>query len=202
MIFEFLLASMILELTPGPNMAWLALLGTSRGRIAALAAVAGITLGLAFAATASILGVSALIATQPWIFNILRYTGFFYLIYLAWDAVRITNPKHKKLYDKSLPRYFEQGLLTNLLNPKAYLIYTTIIPQFTDSTHPLITQLTILSAIYVGVATLIHLIIAVLSGGLVGFFTNPRKTEFLGQFFAILLIFVAIWFLYATRMKL
>ena len=69
MVLEFLAASLLIELTPGPNMAWLALLGASRGRLAALAAVAGVALGLSVAGTAAALGVSTLIGTTPWLFQ-------------------------------------------------------------------------------------------------------------------------------------
>ena len=87
-MLAFLLASLLIELTPGPNMTWLAALGASRGRTAALAAVAGIALGLAFAGAVAGIGLSALIASQPWLIDGLRWAGALYLLYLAYDAWR------------------------------------------------------------------------------------------------------------------
>ncbi len=201
MILEFLLTAIIIELTPGPNMFWLAFLSISRGRAIALIAIIGITLGLCFAATAAAFGVSSLIETEPWIFQILRFTGFFYLLYLAWDSLRVSSAEKKKHFNEPLSRYFGQGLLSNMLNPKAYLVYATIIPQFTDSVQPLLKQLSILSVVYIFVATLIHVAIVILAGSFTKFFANHKNIKFLSRVFAALLTLVALWFLYATRMK-
>ena len=91
MLGEFAIAAILIELTPGPNMAWLALLAVSRGRLTRLAAVLGVALGLSFAGVAAAIGVAALIAATPWIFQLLRWAGSLYLLYLAWDAWRSTS---------------------------------------------------------------------------------------------------------------
>ena len=132
MLLEFLAASLLIELTPGPNMAWLALLGASRGRLAALAAVAGVALGLSVAGTAAALGVSALIGTTPWLFQGLRWAGSLYLLYLAWDSWRDLTAPADAQFEEPLLRYFSQGLLSNMLNPKAYLVFAAVLPQFID----------------------------------------------------------------------
>ena len=201
MLLEFLAAAVLIELTPGPNMAWLALLGASRGRTAALAAVAGVSLGLSIAGTAATFGVSALIGTTPWLFQALRWAGSLYLFYLAWDSWRDSAALQETQFDEPLRRYFGQGLLSNMLNPKAYLVFAAVLPQFVDPAQPLLTQLITLSALYVSVATVIHAAIALLAGTFNRFFADRARARMLGRVFALLLAAIASWFLYATKVK-
>ena len=201
MLLEFLAAAILIELTPGPNMAWLALLGVSRGRIVALAAVAGVSLGLTMAGIAAALGVSALIGTTPWLFQALRWAGSLYLLYLAWNAWRDSTAVQETRFDAPLRRYFSQGLVSNMLNPKAYLVYAAILPQFIDPAQSLLAQLVTLTALYVGVATAVHATIAMLAGSFNRFFSDTILAKRLGRTFALLLVAVAVWFLYATEIK-
>ena len=201
MLLEFLAAAVLIELTPGPNMAWLALLGASRGRVAALAAVAGVALGLSIAGAAAAFGVSALIGTTPWLFQALRWAGSLYLLYLAWDSWRDSTAPLETQFDEPLRRYFGQGLLSNMLNPKAYLVFAAVLPQFVNPAQPLLTQLITLSALYVGVATAVHAAIALLAGSFNRFFADQSRARILGRVFAVLLAAVAIWFFNATEMK-
>ncbi len=201
MVLEFLAASLLIELTPGPNMAWLALLGASRGRLAALAAVAGVALGLSVAGTAAAFGVSALIGTTPWLFRGLRWAGSLYLLYLAWDSWRASTAPPDTKFEEPLLRYFSQGLLSNMLNPKAYLVFAAVLPQFIDPAQPLLAQLITLTALYVGVATAVHAAIALLAGSSTRFFADPVWSRRLGRVFAVLLAAVAIWFFFATELK-
>ena len=201
MFFEFLLTAILIELTPGPNMAWLALLGASRGRIAALGAVAGIALGLAIAGVAAAFGVSALIGNTPWVFQALRWAGALYLLYLAWDTWKQADGMHNGKFDEPIVKYFSQGLVSNILNPKAYLVYAAVLPQFIDMARELLPQLTLLTTAYVVVATTIHSAIALLAGSLSGFFAQPEKFRRMSRVFAALLAIVAVWFFYATGVK-
>jgi threonine/homoserine/homoserine lactone efflux protein len=201
MFLEFLAAALLIELTPGPNMAWLALLGASRGRLTALAAVAGVTLGLSVAGLAAALGVSALLGSTPWLFQGLRWAGSLYLLYLAWDAWRDSTAPKETQFEEPLLRYFGQGLLSNMLNPKAYLVYAAVLPQFINPASPLLPQLATLTALYVGVASAVHATIAMLSGSFSRFFNDPVWAKRLGRVFALLLAAVAVWFFYATEMK-
>jgi threonine/homoserine/homoserine lactone efflux protein len=201
MHYDFVFTAIVIELTPGPNMAWLALLGASRGSMAALAAVAGIALGLSVAGVAAALGVSALIGTTPWLFQALRWAGSLYLLYLAWDTWRMSGLTQGGKLDDPLTRYLMQGLVGNMLNPKAYLVYAAILPQFIDPRQPLLTQLMTLSTFYVAVATFIRAGIALLSGRFNRFFESPTRTRMLGNVFAVLLTAVAIWFFYITGLK-
>lgn len=198
-MLTFLLASLLIELTPGPNMTWLAALGASRGRPAALAAVAGIALGLVFAGAVAGVGLSALIATEPWLFAGLRWAGAIYLMYLAYDAWRDSGRPVELRQEAPLPQCFMQGLIGNILNPKAYLFYAAILPQFIDSTRPIAGQVVILTLLYVAVATAVHTAIALLAGSLAPWLAGSPHAGLVRRALAIAIAATAFWFLYATR---
>lgn len=199
MILEFLIAAIIIELTPGPNMTWLALLAASRGKVAGLLAVAGIALGLTIAGAIAAFGFSKIIETNPNIFLILRWAGTLYILYLAFGALNFSSEVKNKKFEATSLRYFFQGLLINILNPKAYLFYAAVLPKFIDSSKNIFLQLITLTIIYIIVATLIHAIIAILAGKFTNFLTDSKRTKILGRSFAILLALVAIWFFYTTK---
>jgi threonine/homoserine/homoserine lactone efflux protein len=201
MLQEFLVAAILIGLTPGPNLARLALLGASRGRVAALATVASVALGLSIAGAAAAFGASALSRTTPWLFQALRWLGSLYLLYLAWDSWRDSIAPQETQFDEPLRRYFSQGLLSNTFNPKAYLVFAAVLPQFVNSAQPLLTQLITLSALYVSVATVIHAAISLLAGSFNRFFADRAQARMLGRIFSLLLAAVANWFFYTTQAK-
>ena len=94
--FAFTLAAIAIELTPGPNMVWLALVALTEGRRAGLAAVAGVGTGLALVGTAVAFGLGALVANTPAAYQILRFAGIGYLLWLAWEAWRSTGQARAK----------------------------------------------------------------------------------------------------------
>jgi threonine/homoserine/homoserine lactone efflux protein len=203
MLGEFAVAAILIELTPGPNMAWLALLAVSRGRLAGLAAVMGVALGLSFAGATAAFGVSALIATTPWMFQLLRWAGALYLLYLAWDAWRSTaTAADGGEFAEPRLRYFSQGLVSNMMNPKAYLVYAAILPNFMTPGQALLPQLATLTTFYVVVATFIHAAIVLLAGSLNILLSDPGRIRTLGRAFAIALVGIAIWFFYSTGAEL
>lgn len=197
-MLSFLLTSLLIELTPGPNMTWLAVLGARAGRAAALSAVAGIALGLAFAGLVAGVGLSALVTAEPWAFNSLRWLGSAYLLWLAFDAWSDADGKGKAEPRQS-GRHFLQGLLTNVLNPKAYLFYAAILPQFLGVDEDPATQIAILTAAYVAVATTVHAAIALAAGSLAGWLAVSPQAVLIRRAMALSIAAVAVWFFIATR---
>jgi threonine/homoserine/homoserine lactone efflux protein len=198
MNLEFLAAATLIELTPGPNMTWLALLGATRGRAPALASVAGIALGLAISGAVAAIGMAAVLATQAWLFQALRIAGAAYLLYLAYDAWRASAKDPVDIADQPMSRFFGQGLVANIVNPKAYLFYAAVLPQFVDGTRAIGPQLWALTAAYVAIATAIHAAIAVLAGTLNAYLRKPAWRIVAGRVFAGLLVAVAAWFYVST----
>jgi threonine/homoserine/homoserine lactone efflux protein len=196
-MLSFVLASIIIELTPGPNMTWLAVMGATRGRGMALAAVAGICIGLAIAAVVAGLGLTALLHAIPQLFTALRWAGTFYLFYLAWDAWTDAN-RTEEFHNGTASRAFMQGLISNILNPKAYLFYAAMLPQFIDSAQDPARQIAMLSGIYVAIATAIHASIAAMAGGLADWLSKSPQAATVRKALALLIAVAAVWFFYST----
>src|SRR6185437_14167737 len=155
-LFAFALTSALIELTPGPNMGYLAVLAASAGRRAGLAATAGVAAGLLSAGIASSLGLVAIVATSSLLYEILRWGGAFYLLWLAWEGWRDAPGDAGKPVDmRSHKAFFLRGFITNLLNPKAGIFYLSVFPAFIDESRPLLAQTAILLVVYVTIATVI-----------------------------------------------
>lgn len=196
-LFSFVLAALLIELTPGPNMAYLAVLAADRGRPAGLAAVAGVGLGLTLLGLLAIFGLGTLVLDQPVLFQALRWAGVAYLIYLAWEA---WNDGRRPLTAAdplgSRWRFFRRGLLTNLLNPKAALFYVTVMPGFLPA--PTTSAALLFGAVYVMVATLVHASVVLLAGTLQPMLTAPARRRQMGVIFGLMLLAVAAWVALAT----
>lgn len=130
----FALICLGLVLTPGPNMIYLVSRSISQGRVAGLISLGGVALGLVFYMLATLLGITALIMAVPVAYDVLRFGGAAYLAWLAWQALK---PGSSPFQVRALPadsprRLFMMGLVTNLLNPKAAMLYLSLLPQFID----------------------------------------------------------------------
>ena len=194
----FALTSTLIEFTPGPNMAWLTLVGVQAGRRAGYSAVAGVALGLGVVGLAAAFGLSAVITASPMLYALLRWGGVAYLVYLAWDAWR-DSKRPDGISIETDARFFARGVTTNLLNPKAALFYIAILPTFLDPTLPLAGQAVGLSLIYVLVATAIHATIVTLASLLRPMLANKRGKAMTSKLFAAALAGVALWIAWSTR---
>jgi threonine/homoserine/homoserine lactone efflux protein len=193
-LIAFVLTSLIIEMTPGPNMAYLAVLGASRGRLAGFAAVLGVALGLALLGIAVGLGAGSLILNNRFAYESLRWAGALYLCWLAYDSWKearqqvATAPVSRSLFVQ-----FRRGFITNLLNPKAALFFIAVVPEFIAGPATSPRELAILVSIYVAVATFVHGFIVLLAGTLQAFLAVPKRREMVGKAFAVVLLFVAVW---------
>ncbi len=194
----FALTAIAIELTPGPNMVWLAIVAASAGRRAGFAAVAGVALGLAIVGTAAAFGLAAVMAGSPVAYQVLRWAGIAYLLWLAWDGWRdADDPPEQAGLGASLGTYFQRGLLTNLLNPKAFLFYITVLPGFAPAPAAL-PDVLVLTAIYVVVATLIHAGIVAAAGAARDWLMFKERAIRVRRALALLLVGVALWVVWKT----
>jgi threonine/homoserine/homoserine lactone efflux protein len=193
-LVAFVLTSLIIEMTPGPNMIYLAVLSASRGRIAGLSAIFGVALGLAFLGIAVGLGGGSLILNNRVAYESLRWAGALYLCWLAYDSWK-EGRQPIKTASVSQPLFvqFRRGFTTNVLNPKAALFFIVVIPEFISGSAPSLRELAILVSIYVAVATFVHGLIVLLAGGLQTFFAAPQRRKMAGNVFAVVLFLVAVW---------
>ena len=198
-LLSYVITCIAIELTPGPNMAYLALLSAERGRMAGLPAVAGVALGLALLGALAAFGVGELIVGQPWLYEGLRWGGIAYLIYLAYDAWADGQRPVEALDPTQLGRQsFRRGLINNLLNPKAALFYITVMPNFVVAGTSPLGQTILLGAIYVAVATAIHAGVVLLASAVQPLLTQAGSRRIMGGLFAALLLAVALWVGVAT----
>jgi threonine/homoserine/homoserine lactone efflux protein len=196
LFMPFLVTAVLIELTPGPNMAWLALTSASEGKRSGFAAVAGIALGLAILVGTSAIGLAALATRSPTLFSLLRYAGVAYLLWLAWttwSGKDETTPD--SISKKALGAWFRHGLLLNLLNPKAAVFFITVLPNYITQSAPVAPQTALLSASYVAIATFVHLVIVALAAQAHGWISAGNRKRIVRRVFAVLLAGIAIWFL-------
>lgn len=194
----FALTSLLIELTPGPNMAYLALVAATEGRKPGYAAVAGVALGLAVVGCAAAFGLTALIAASPTAYQGLRWAGVGYLLWLAWDGWRgATGAADQTEAGSTLALYFRRGLITNLLNPKAAVFYVAVLPGFLAPGAAATDAIT-LSAIYVAVATLVHAVIVTAAGTARDWLNNAARERIIRRTLAVALVAVAGWMVWKT----
>ena len=134
----YLVAATVLVLAPGPDSLLVLSRGLTEGRHAGYVATAGITVGNVVQAALAAVGVSALIAASPVLFDILRYAGAGYLAWIGgralWNVVEAR--RRGTTADLAPPppaparRVFVNAMLTNMLNPKVILFYLAFVPQF------------------------------------------------------------------------
>lgn len=199
-LLTFAVTCLVIELTPGPNMGYLAVLSASVGRRAGFAATLGVALGLLIVGLAAALGLTALVANSRMLYEALRWGGVLYLFWLAWEGWRgeqETSPGKAGAEEGS--KYFMRGLVTNLLNPKAGVFYIAVLPTFLNETRPLAGQTVVLSMIYVTVATLVHGTIVLLADAARPWLESERRSTIVRRTLSLLLAGIAIWLLVTTR---
>ena len=198
-VVGFAATSALIEVTPGPNLVYLALVAATDGRKPGYAAVAGVALGLGSLGLLAALGLAALIDTSPVLYAILRWGGVAYLLWLAWDSWRVAgNASEHAALGSSLSRYFRRGLITNLLNPKAALFYVAVLPGFLTQTTGALAQTLWLSLIYIVIATAIHAAIVTLAGTAQVALADDKRSQLVRRVLAVALALVALWFAWKT----
>ena len=196
-LFAFLTTCLVIELTPGPNMGYLALLSASQGRRAGISAALGVGLGLLVVGVAAALGLAAIISNSFFLYELLRWGGVGYLLWLSWEAwqtSRETSPGKAEPADDRQVALFSRGLITNLLNPKAGLFYIAILPTFVDPSKTVVGQTVLLSILYVIIATIVHMSIVMLAGTAQPLLEDHRYRVIFRRVMALVLIGLAIWF--------
>jgi threonine/homoserine/homoserine lactone efflux protein len=201
LLFPFVITCLIIELTPGPNMGYLAIVSATVGQRAGLATTLGIALGLMIIGIAAALGLAALISNSPLLYQILRWAGVCYLLWLAWEGWRGENDNSPANINNADPgKYFIRGLVTNLLNPKAGLFYVAVLPGFVDPSQPVTSQLIILSVLYVVIASAIHFTIVLLASTARKLLDDPEKNKLVRRILSLNLAGIALWFGWTTRL--
>jgi RhtB (resistance to homoserine/threonine) family protein len=131
--YLFLTVSLLINLSPGPDMIYTAARSLSQGTKAGVFSALGIFVGCLFHTTAAVFGLSKIIEESVLLFSIIKYAGAAYLIFLGIRA--LWNKRRTKDQIDTLPKLtnrkiFFQGMLTNILNPKVAIFFLSFLPQF------------------------------------------------------------------------
>jgi threonine/homoserine/homoserine lactone efflux protein len=156
----FFMALAVVFLLPGPDMILLLQTGARQGKGAALATAAGLAIARGCHVALAALGLAALFRAAPWTFDVVRLAGAVYLAWIGIQCLRTTLLPNLSDLDSTVeaPQYrqaIQRGLLTNLLNPKALLFCSILLPQFINPhAGPVLAQFATLGVVLVAIGLL------------------------------------------------
>ena len=163
----FLAASALLAIAPGPDVIYVLTRGVSQGPRAGLAAALGFASGCIFHTLLAALGIAALIRSSELAFDLVRYAGAAYLVWIGIQALR-----HRAAFSiegasdrKALWTIYKQSVIGNMLNPKVTLFFLAFLPQFVNSQAGNIgMQMALLGALFMAVTIVVFGAVALFSG--------------------------------------
>lgn len=169
----------VMVLSPGPNMMYLVSRSICQGPRAGLVSLAGVAAGFVVWMLLAAFGITAMLIAVPYAYDALRVAGALYLAWLAWTTLR---PGGRSPFEvtplgaDSPRRLFAMGFVTNLLNPKAAVLYLSLLPQFIDPARgSVLLQGLSLGATQIAVSVVGNGTIALCAGGVASFLTRrPR----------------------------
>lgn len=169
MTTEFLITSLVVILLPGTGVIYTLALGISGGFRAGLLAAFGCTLGIIPHILASVVGLAAVLHASALAFEVLRYIGVAYLLFIAWSLLKDSNAldiaDDKASAERAL-RIVRKGVLTNIFNPKLSLFFLAFLPQFVPAQAPDATaQMLFLGAIFMLLTFLVFAVYGALAAG-------------------------------------
>jgi threonine/homoserine/homoserine lactone efflux protein len=179
-ILLFVAAALALLLTPGPAVLYVVTRSVAQGRAAGLISVLGIHSGTVVYVVATSAGLSALLTASSTAFQIVKYLGAAYLIWLGIQKLRARGAEHVAADPQkaSLPRVFGQGVIVNILNPKTLLFFAAFLPQFVDpALGPVAFQLAFFGMAFILLGVLSDGSYALLSSALAGRLRRTARTR-------------------------
>jgi threonine/homoserine/homoserine lactone efflux protein len=186
-LYFFIGAALALLLVPGPAVLYITARSANQGRLAGLVSVLAIETANFLQAVAATLGLSAILLSSALAFDVVKYLGAAYLIYLGVRKLliseQVTEDGEIKL--ESLSRIYWQGFVINLLNPKTALFYFAFLPQFVDPSKGNVTAQTLfLGALFVGMAFVTDSLYALLASSLADKLRGSRHFQKGQRYFA------------------
>lgn len=199
----FTSASLLLALAPGPDNIFVLTQSALKGRLVGLVVTLGLCTGLIVHTSAVALGVAAVFQASALAFNLLKYAGAAYLLYLAWGAFRAGASVLSSESDQeiSLARYYLRGIVMNVTNPKVSIFFLAFLPQFTrpEQGHlPL--QMLVLGAVFILATLLVFGAISLLAGVLGQWLRrSARAQQLLNKTAAVVIAALALKLAAASR---
>jgi threonine/homoserine/homoserine lactone efflux protein len=183
--FTFLFAALMLNIAPGPDMLYVIGRSVGQGRRAGVVSALGVFVGCWVHILAAAFGIAALLRSSPLAFNLVRYAGAAYLIYLGIRmVVKRTDLASQQLEPEKLGSIFRQGAITNMLNPKVAIFFLAFLPQFIDARRgSVVPQILFLGLIFNVGGTLVNLAVAYAGGTLGELLRRNQRWARLQQWF-------------------
>ena len=177
-LLGFALLALGMVLTPGPNMVYVVSRSICQGRKAGLISLGGVGLAFIVYMLAAALGITSLFMAVPFAYDTLRVAGALYLGSLAWQALKPggRSPFAVQELPADRPRrLFAMGFMTNMLNPKAALLYLSLLPQFIDpASGSVFMQAVILGSVQIVISLSVNGLLAITAGSIAAFLgTRP-----------------------------
>jgi len=176
-LYLFMGAALLLLLIPGPAVLYITARSASQGRMAGFVSVLAIETANFIQALAAALGLSAILVSSALAFDVVKYLGAAYLIYLGIRKLLSAHDgiENEIVKRESLARIYWQGLVINILNPKTALFFFAFLPQFVDPAQGNVTAQTLwLGCIFVGMALVTDSLYALLASSLAEKLTGSR----------------------------
>ena len=186
-LYFFMGATLALLLVPGPAVLYITARSANQGRLAGLVSVLAIETANFLQAVAATLGLSAILLSSALAFDLVKYLGAAYLIYLGVRKllVREEASTNGEIRVESLSRIYWQGFMINLLNPKTALFFFAFLPQFVDPGKGNVTlQTLLLGALFVGMAIITDSLYALLASSLAEKLRGSRHFQKGQRYFA------------------
>src|SRR5579872_3692400 len=164
-VYLFFVASLLLNLTPGNDMLFVASRSVSQGIKAGIISALGVFCGCFVHIMAAVFGLSLIIARSAYLFSLIKFAGAAYLVYLGIKALIVkanveTSDTANRKFDRL--KLFKQGFITNALNPKVAIFFLSFLPQFIDPASPFFKmQLATLGLWFAVQGTLVLIIVAI-----------------------------------------
>ncbi len=179
-LIMFTAASALLALAPGPDNIFVLTQSIVYGRAAGLRVTLGLCTGLVVHTSVVTLGVAAVFQTSLVAFNVLKYCGAAYLLYLAWQAFRASSSKVEIGAKKALTPWqlYRRGIIMNATNPKVSLFFIAFLPQFTNPEKgPISLQLILLGVIFAVITIIVFGLISQAAGTIGQWINRSEKGE-------------------------
>ena len=186
-LYVFIVAALALLLVPGPAVLYITARSASQGRMAGLVSVLAIETANFTQAVAAALGLAAILYSSAMAFNLVKYLGAAYLIYLGIHKLFFSNDKRaeQEVKSESLWQIYWQGFAVNILNPKTALFFFAFLPQFVDPERGSATSQTLLlGTIFVGLALITDSMYALLASSVAGQLKGSKNFQKGGRYFA------------------
>jgi threonine/homoserine/homoserine lactone efflux protein len=179
-VYTFFIASTLLAIAPGPDNVFVLTQSALHGKLFGILVMLGLCTGLLVHTAAVAFGVAVIFQASTLAFTLLKVAGAFYLLYLAWQAIRSTpeqvcmNGEQKK----NGATLYRRGIIMNITNPKVSIFFLAFLPQFADPQRgPISLQMIALGGIFIVATVLVFGTVALIGGTLGEWLNRSPRTQ-------------------------